>query len=161
MPGPGPSIVKSSEADARRRRTSTGFFTPGTDGFITPNDAIGAAGGPGTLGAPAGATINLSGVNNLKTARGADVDATTQKVAESVFGELTRQFDRQLNRSSQVIFGLGKAYSKALASVAVRPALGWAVIAVLLLRLTDAGLNDPRTMADHEHRSRHALQGGD
>lgn len=89
------------------------LFTPGADGFITPNHAIDAADSPGGVGAPAGPTINLSVVNNMKIAGGADVEATARRVAQSVVKQLTNELDRALGRSSQIIFGSGNAYGEA------------------------------------------------
>ncbi|MCZ7888082.1 phage tail tape measure protein [Agrobacterium salinitolerans] len=71
-------------------------FTPGADGFITPNHALGGGGGGVTLYAPISLTFNGSSA--------ADVKRVAKEAAQSIVGELSRTLDRQLSRQQDTTF---------------------------------------------------------
>ncbi|MFS8120881.1 phage tail tape measure protein [Rhizobium sp. BR 250] len=70
-------------------------FTPGADGFITPNHALGGGGGI-VLHAPISLTFHGSSA--------ADVKRVAKEAAQSIVGKLMTGLDTQLNRQQQTSF---------------------------------------------------------
>lgn len=88
------------------------LFTPGADGFVTPNSHLGAGASADRPGVAGGITVHAP-ISLTIYGNGSDeiVRAAT-KAAQTVTRELTATLDRQLNRAAQTTFS-GISYGDA------------------------------------------------